>query len=109
MQPEDQYIVTITEQGVTVEEPSGKLEQVLWKDNIQIRMVRIYTGVDDPWVEGPGAVASGLERQLVVRGKGFDPCHGAGSGPFRAAGCAGTRHTVDPGVAGEVNRMFGLT
>ena len=62
MQPEDQYIVTITEQGVTVEEPSGKLEQVLWKDIIQIRMVNTDAGPFEPdiWMVIIGLDATGV-------------------------------------------------
>ena len=48
MQPEDLYIVTITEESIKVQPPSGGPEEVLWKHIYEIRLVNTDTGPFEP-------------------------------------------------------------
>lgn len=61
MQPEDLYIVTLTDQSVHVLPPSGKPEEVLWKDIVEIRIVNTDAGPFEPdiWLVLIGQNATG--------------------------------------------------
>jgi hypothetical protein len=50
--PEDDYLVTITEELIKVEHPRRKTEQILWKDINEIRLINTDEGpfLPDVWL-----------------------------------------------------------
>ena len=69
--PEDDYIVTITEKDIKVEHPERKTEQISWED---IQSIKLINTDDGPWLPDVWLALLGNGTGcLIPRGaKGFD-------------------------------------
>lgn len=71
LQPEEYYIVTITESSVRVEHPGRQPEEILWNN---IKEIRLINTEDGPWLPDIWlALIGDTESCLIPHGsKGFD-------------------------------------
>ena len=69
--PEDDFLVTITETSVKVQHPTRKTEELFWADLIEIRLVNTDTGpaLPDVWLMLAGTNSGCLIPQGA---KGYD-------------------------------------
>jgi hypothetical protein len=69
--PEDDFIVTVTDKFIRVEHPERKTEEILWNDIEEIKMINTDEG---PWQPDVWLALSGKEGGCVIPqgAKGFD-------------------------------------
>ncbi len=69
--PENEYLVTITEEFIKIEHPRRKTEQILWKDINEIRLINTDEGpfLPDVWLALIGKDSGCL---IPLGAKGYD-------------------------------------
>ena len=72
--PEDNFIVTITDEFIRIEHPERKIEEILWNDIKEIKLINTNAGpfAPDVWL----AMLGDNSGCLIPQGsKGFEPVY----------------------------------